>query len=169
MVEEWRTIEGFDEYEVSNMGRVRSKDRFVNISGNGKRPIKGQILKSHSCRRGYQYLSLCSKSKHTHFQVHRLVAQAFIPNPENKPQVNHIDGDKTNNRADNLEWCTEKENYRHSIEILKKHTKPIKCCETDKSFPSIKSAALYIKKDPSSLAKCVKSGKTYGGFHWVYI
>lgn len=161
MVEEWRTIEGFDEYEVSNMGLVRSKDRFVNVSGNGKRLIKGQILKSHSCRHGYQYLSLCSKSKHTHFQVHRLVAQAFIPNPGNKPQVNHIDNNPRNNRVDNLEWVTAQENSTWKVicgrsgSKLKKPIIATNIATGEKTFYESASDAVQYGFDRAAIWRCL--------------
>lgn len=130
MTEEWRAIEGYDAYEVSNFGRVRSKDRYVNIRSYGQRLIPGQILKgeSNQHRHGYWTVSLCSKSKHRNFQIHRLVAQAFIPNPENKPQVNHIDNNPSNNRVDNLEWVTAQENVDWMIKCGRQvsYKRPIK-------------------------------------------
>lgn len=112
MIEEWRSIEGYGNYEVSSLGRVRSKGRYVNTRSYGKRFIEGQIIEGrpNKKRGNYVYVSLCTKSRHKQFKVHRLVAQAFIPNPDSKPQINHIDNDPTNNRADNLEWVTAQEN-----------------------------------------------------------
>lgn len=111
MKEEWRVIEKFPDYEVSNYGRVRSKDRYRQYR-HGLRLVKGQPLKvrPNPKRGNYVYVSLCDKSKHYSCKVHRLVAEAFIPNPELKPHVNHIDCDPQNNYVDNLEWVTPKEN-----------------------------------------------------------
>ena len=114
--EEWRAIEGFPYYEVSNYGRVRSLDKKVRYR-HGSRVRKGKILKTHSNRKrhGYVYVGISEGGRQYNAQVHRLVAQAFIPNPESKPQVNHIDRNVSNNSADNLEWVTSKENVQWSI------------------------------------------------------
>lgn len=111
MKEEWRTINGFSDYEVSNYGRVRSKDRYRPYR-HGMRFVKGVMMKPYTNwhRKGYEQISLSDHSEHFRFEVHRLVAEAFIPNPDNKPQVNHIDCNPRNNRVDNLEWVTAKEN-----------------------------------------------------------
>ena len=104
-VTEWKTAEGYG-VEVSTDGEVRN-------------PRTGNILRQRKSRKGYMTVAVrpdgkWSKSKC--FRVHREVAKAFIPNPNNKPQVNHIDGNKTNNKATNLEWMTHKENQQHAID-----------------------------------------------------
>lgn len=105
-MEIWKSVVGYEGfYEVSNMGRVRSLDR---KNSRGSR-VKGRYLKYKKTSRGYLSLQLCGKD----CLIHRLVAKAFIPNPENKPQVNHIDGNKENNCIENLEWCTSSENNKH--------------------------------------------------------
>ena len=112
LTEEWKPIPGFPDYEVSNKGNVRSLDRYRPYAHGRLRLVKGAVLKPYinAKRGGYAYVSLCHKSKHHERKVHRLVAEAFIPNPEKKPCVNHIDCDPTNNSAGNLEWVTCKEN-----------------------------------------------------------
>lgn len=101
MKEIWKDIEGYEGvYHVSNLGRA-------------KRVTTGRILKSGKDRGGYLQVDLCKNGKHKTHRIHRLVAQAFIPNPENKPEVNHIDENKTNNMVSNLEWMTAKENSNH--------------------------------------------------------
>ena len=109
MEEIWKDIKGYEcIYQVSNLGNVKSLDR---LSTNGRR-LKGKLLAKTNSK-GYIKVTLTNKNKSDNRDIHRLVAQAFIPNPENKPQVNHIDEDKTNNTVDNLEWCTAKENINH--------------------------------------------------------
>lgn len=120
MIEEiWKEIpntNGF--YSVSNLGLVKSNDRYVMNSIGVKRFYKGQILKfSKSGWGGYSYVQLVDYNGNRYREcVHRIVARTFIPNPKNKPQVNHIDGDKNNNRLCNLEWCTPSENIQHAYD-----------------------------------------------------
>ena len=111
----WLPVVGFeDRYQVSNDGRVRSLDIYVNAGRGNTRLSKGRIKPLRKNNRGYVTVALCRDNRTTHELVHRLVAKAFINNPFDKPQVNHIDGDNTNNRADNLEWVTDNENKAHS-------------------------------------------------------
>jgi len=103
--EVWKWIEGFETlYQVSNMGRVKSFCEKIE-----------RILSPCPTKKGYYMVYLHKEKQKTNICIHVLVARAFIPNPENKKTVNHIDGDKTNNRADNLEWNTQKENQNHAI------------------------------------------------------
>jgi len=103
-VEQWKAVKDFeDRYWISSHGNVLSVKR--------KRTLKPRI------RLGYAKVILNKKGKRTDIQVHRLVAQAFIPNLEGKPEVNHLDGNKINNRVANLEWCTRSENLKHAFRI----------------------------------------------------
>lgn len=110
-VEIWKDVVGFEGlYEVSNLGRVKSSAKI-----NRAHEI---VLKTPAnYRTGYLFADLCKAGqKNKHSSVHRLVATAFLPNPEDKVQVNHINGDKTDNRLENLEWATRSENQKHSID-----------------------------------------------------
>ena len=112
----WKPIEGYENlYQVSSYGRVKSNDR-TEICKNGLvRFREGKILKPHQNYNGYLWVSLCKNDKRKKKKIHRLVAKAFIPNTNNKPQVNHIDGNKHNNNLKNLEWVTSKENMEHAV------------------------------------------------------
>ena len=110
----WKDVEGFEGlYQVSTWGNVRSLDRHVNTMGNSKRLVKGKILKGSPDKDGYLIVHFRKDGKEFAFKKHRLVALAFISNPENKSQVNHIDENKTNNYVCNLNWMTCKENINH--------------------------------------------------------
>lgn len=106
MEEIWKDIKGYEGlYQVSNFGRVKSLDRWAEQKNRKSRFIKGVMKKQHINKSGYLTVGLCKDSKGTHYLVHRLVADAFIPNVENLSEVNHKDEVKTNNCVDNLEWC----------------------------------------------------------------
>lgn len=107
MEEIWKDIIGYEGlYQISNLGNVKSLPR--------KHSPKNKILKPSLNNKGYLIIKLCKNKKHNQKKMHRLIASAFIPNPENKPQINHIDCVKTNNSIPNLEWCTAKENIVHA-------------------------------------------------------
>lgn len=113
-IEEWRDIVGYEEYyQISNFGRVKSLDRqYTNITS-GLCQLKGMEIKQMMDSRMYLRVTLARNGVRKTKVVHRLVAVAFIPNPQCKPQVNHIDFNPSNNHVSNLEWCTELENTTH--------------------------------------------------------
>ena len=168
MTEEWKKIEGYPNYSVSNLGRVRNNK-------------SGRILTAHKWGELRTYLhvilysgSHASRKSHS---VHRLVATAFIPNPDNFPEVNHIDGNGFKNAVSNLEWVTHTENMVHAFTVLHPSKKPIPKkvirLEDGRVFDSVHDAAKSC-----GLSKCDKfftdylDGKkcrpTLGGYHWKY-
>ena len=120
VLEEWRDVIGYEGlYEVSNYGRVRSVSRWVS-NNTAKRYVKGRILKDCFHRYGYRDVCLSKNNQHKLYKVHRIVACAFIKNILLKPYINHKNGITNDNRLDNLEWCTQKENVLHGIYRRKK-------------------------------------------------
>lgn len=118
--ETWKPVAGYEGfYEVSNQGRVRSLDK-LRVGSNGwvncTFHVRGRILKPYRTGKGegYQTVELHKNGKGKNKKVHRLVAEAFLPNPDSLPEVNHIDGDKNNNSVNNLEWASGKDNIQHS-------------------------------------------------------
>jgi hypothetical protein len=112
-MEEWRDIKGYEGlYQVSNLGRVKSLSRTIERSKYGSIFVSEKILSTNSTK-GYLYVSLCKCGKQKRVRVHRLVAEAFIPNQDNLPEVNHKDENKENNAVSNLEWCTNKYNCNY--------------------------------------------------------
>ena len=127
MIEEWRSVIGYEGlYEVSNTGQVRSFDRYVKYSNGRIHLHKGKVLSPIKDKDGYLQVNLCNNGKIHQIKIHRLVAQAFLLNPDNLPQVNHLDEDKTNNSVDNLEWCTVKYNNNYGTRTIRAKETAIK-------------------------------------------
>lgn len=122
-----RPVPGYEGYyEVDNLGRVFSVDRIIHVNDNGRiydKPIHGAVLKQTNHSKGYKTVSLTKNGKTTQEYVHRIVASAFIPNPDNLPAVNHKDEDKTNNFVENLEWCTISYNNAYGTKTQKQAAK----------------------------------------------
>lgn len=133
----WRPVKGYEGlYEVSNLGRVRSLARTCKSRGGCRKPIKERVLCSEVTA-GYVRVNLSMDGYMRHYLVHRLVAEAFIPNPENLPMINHINEDKTDNRVENLEWCTASYNINYGECVIKikknqPHKRPV--CQYDKDW-----------------------------------
>ena len=158
MTEEWKPVVGYEGlYEVSNLGRVRSLDRVVKRCDHSMFR-KGTILRGQPDKNGYLLVSLRREGKEYKAKVHRLVANAFIQNPENKPFVNHIDGNKDRNDILNLEWVTALENSHHakSNGLLR----PAKGEDSGKHKLS--------EQDVLSIRKLVRSGKSMNSVAKMY-
>ncbi|MBE6156988.1 MAG: hypothetical protein E7161_04530 [Firmicutes bacterium] len=143
-MEIWKSIEGYENYEISNLGNVKSL--YNNI-----------IRKPRIGKNGYYYITLWKNGKCKSKKNHRLVAEAFIPNPDNLPQVNHKDGNKLNNCVDNLEWCTASYNVRHAIKNGLFNTNNLFKCGKENPMHNIK-----IEDNPH--AKCVLQYDLRGNF-----
>lgn len=118
MKEVWKDIPNYEDYQASNLGHIRSKDRVIISTRGGRRFYESVVLKFSITEFGYYQCTVSdtvNKTRKTG-RIHRLVAMAFIANPDNKPQINHIDGNKLNNNIKNLEWSTAKENNKHAID-----------------------------------------------------
>jgi len=156
MTERWERIADFPAYEVSNIGNVRNRKT-------------GKVL--HQCKQpgAYNSVMLYSNSKKPkRCRVHRLVADAFLLNLDDLPQVNHKDGNKTNNCVENLEWCTRSENQQHRRNVLKKGLRPVVCVETQRFYESVKSAAEQNKSHIPNIVRACQKGSTASGLHWKY-
>ena len=166
---EWRNIEDSSNYEVSNEGIIRNKTT--------KKELKGRITKN-----GYLQVSLKidKDNKFSNRYVHRIVALAFLLNDDKeKNQVNHIDGDKTNNKVENLEWCTQEENQKHAWVngfSINKGQKPVGAYDKENnlvmSFPSIENAAKYFGKKRVNIDNALhhkKNQYTAYGYVWKFL
>lgn len=130
----WKDIPGYEgKYQVSDTGCVKRIPCVITYKNGHVSNYKEKTL-NPEITKGYKRVTLSSSNIQKRFQVHRLVTVVFIPNPDNKPCVNHIDGDKINNNACNLEWCTYSENERHSYDVLNKISKRRKLTDRDADY-----------------------------------
>ncbi len=189
ITEEWRPIEEYPNYyEVSNLGNVRSVNRFVY-----NKTQKGRLMNRHKINSGYFIVCLSKDNKVKGRTIHRLVAKAFCGKPEGKDFVNHKNGIKTDNRAENLEWCTKSENAIHafktglkkvspkSIEATIKRNQTTHCVKVRQltldgqivaEYKSIKEAAELTSCNYSNIGLCANNHprhKTCGGYKWQLI
>lgn len=155
-----KKIKNFPNYTVDTNGTVKNN--------------KGQVIKPEITNNGYERVSLSNNQiKHKRMSVHRLVADAFIPNPNNLPQVNHKNENKRDNRLENLEWSSALHNLEHSRVIEKasvaKFTK-VRCITTGKVYDSIKEAADSLGLYHSNIVACCNGRRpTCGGMKWEYV
>lgn len=175
-LETWKDVVGYEGfYQVSNKGRIRSVDRLVHsIKGERKtRLVRGEVKKPTIRPNGYLKVSLYKYGRSVTLEVQRVVASAFIPNPHNKEQVNHIDGVKTNNRVENLEWVTPRENTLHSVNVLHNGLKPVSQYDLNgnyiRSFCSAAEAerTTGVRRCSISNVICGRRNKA-GGYIWKY-
>lgn len=164
MQEIWKAIPNFPNYECSNMGRIK------NIKTD-------KILRGTTRPSGYSFIDLYNFEDHErkNTQIHRIVAQLFVENPDNKPQVNHIDGIKSNNVYTNLEWCTPLENVRHAIEIINRpgcglNKKAVRCIETNIIYESTRAAERALGINNAMISTCCTGKrKSAHGLHFEYL
>lgn len=173
-IEEWKDIEGYSNYQVSNKGRVRSKQRTIEQYGhkkNYKRTIPGKILKPRRQNGGYLLVWLSYKGEKKALTVHRLVATAFI-GKNDKLDVNHKDGNKQNNCVENLEFVTRSENIKHDYRVLRHshNSCRVMCIDTNEIFNSIKESGRKTNTNPTSIGHALSGlNKTAGGKKWQKI
>lgn len=185
-MEIWKAVPDYEGYyEVSSMGRVRSVDRTTPHPRNKTMalPRKGRILRWEFDKYGYPVVTLSKNSRLRTFKIHCIVASAFIPNPDNLPQIDHINSKKFDNRPENLRWCTTQQNTAWRDE--KRRPKVI-CKETNRTFASSYDAAAWVieqglksKKgiqttNYKTVARCIRDAckdviATAYTFHWAYL
>lgn len=182
-MEIFRDIEGYEGlYQVSNYGYIKALERIV-IDKNGKQQTRHEcILKGWIDAGGYLMVGFNKENKRKAVKVHRLVAEYFIPNPENKREVNHIDRNKLNNHISNLEWCTPKENMKHLEDnfMFDFGRKRVAMCDDNfniiSEFNSISDAGKFLnlsiknnKPQISSIVRALKKGFRAYGYRWKYL
>ena len=178
MSEEWRDVVGYEGlYQVSSEGRVKSLERKLPHWRGGEQIKKERILKPGADRGGYLRVCLYAGGKQKMFAVHRLVCQAFHDNPDNKPEVNHVNEDKTDNRACNLEWSTRRENNNHgtrNTRAAKALSKPVGQYTRDGELVKIWPSTMEVQRQTgfsqghickAANGKC----KQAYGFRWKYV
>lgn len=181
----WKDVTGFENYyQVSNLGRIKRKERVDTYirKDTGKeccRVFSEKIMKPSKSRDGYEQIEFRVKDKHQYCNVHRVVAEAFIPNPNHFPQVNHIDGQRDNNVVSNLEWCTAKETVQDSIHrsgrdtlisvIREKQGAKVKCIETQIIYPSLSIPAELLNTDSGAISDAINRKTCIKGWTFIFL
>ena len=151
-------VTGFENYVVNENGEVRNE--------------KAVVMQTQDNGNGYLYVQLRRNGKQYKRYVHRLVATAFLPNPNGLKEINHINENKADNRAVNLEWCTHAENCEYGTRnkrAAENHNKGVVCKETGNVYLSVKEAAISVGVVISAINNCLKGrSKTCAGYHWRY-
>lgn len=171
----WRDIEGYEGlYQVSNMGRVKSLSKNIYYK-NGRIDKQQEIMMSQLLNPKYLFVNLRKNKKYKMFYIHRLVARAFIPNPDDKPQVNHINEIKTDNRVENLEWVTAEENNNHGTHnknVAKSLSKKVLQYDLNGNFIKEWESTQKIGRNGYSqgnvAACCRGERRTHKGYIWKY-
>ena len=175
----WKDVVGYEGYyQVSNLGRVRSLDVEIINKNNFKSIHRGRMMKIYNNPKGYSGLTLCKNQRKKFCLVHRLVADAFIPNPNNLPQINHIDENAHNNKADNLEWCTQSYNnnygnHNKKLSETQINNRPwqraVVCVDTGVCYCSCRDASRNTGIRASGIWKaCAGLYKQSGGYKWRF-
>lgn len=176
-MEEWRNIKGYEGlYEVSNQGRIRSLVRKVTYKDGRVYFYKSKVLKPSKDRYGYYFVNLCKEGKRTPKSIHRLIAEAFIPNPENKRDIDHINTIRTDNRIENLRWATRSENCLNPItnerQKNSQHSTPVAQYSLEGEliavYRSIKEAARQTGCSHGNIYNCCNGGFYYKG-KWINV
>lgn len=180
MKEIWKTLEENEMYMISNLGRFKSIDREITDKNGKKYKLKGKIIKAGVCSNGYLEYHTKRNNKDTIHLAHRLVAKYFVPNPYNKPQVNHLDENIQNNVYTNLEWATAKENANYGTRnakclanTLEKCAKKVKQYDLNGNFikewqSMAEAARFYNVRSENIMRVCQKKRPTSCGFKWEY-
>lgn len=159
----WKDVLQYDGvYQISNDGHVRS------FAQNKDKP---HMLHEIEDRDGYLFVRLRKNNKVKQFRVHRLVAETFIPNLEHKPTVNHVDGNKKNNKIDNLEWATYSEQQKHvqANNLRSSQAVRVKCIETGVVYPSKRNAETTLGIMKNGVSRSIRSGKPVNGYTFIEV
>lgn len=174
-MEEWRDIEGYEGlYEVSSEGRIRSVDRVVEYSNGRNHFYKSKLLRQLKDRDGYMVVNLYKEKTSRQYRVHRLVAEAFLPNPDNLPVCNHKDENPSNNNVENLEYCTQKYNVNYGTSQLRRAdaiSKPVYQYTLDNQLVKVwKSVTECRLNGFCGVSGCCRGKRNkHKGYKWSYI
>lgn len=168
--EEWRDIPGWEgSYQVSNQGRVKSVRRTLTRSNNVVVHLSEKLINAHISGSPYLTVGLYKDNKEHTYSIHKLVALAFVPNPEGLPEIDHIDNNPRNNCADNLRWVTSRENTAHRISSRSStKARKVYCIDTGEIFSSISAAGRYVKASAQQVIDSINSKSCCKGLVFVY-